>query len=286
MIPTNHSDLKNQNNVDVKVVEDFGREWKAFNQQALPEIDLEKSFDQYFHIFPFQKISSNSVGFDMGCGSGRWAQLMSQRVGQLNCIDPSQLALEQAKNNLDKFSNCTFECASVSDTKLENASQDFGYCLGVLHHIPDTLEGLISCASKLKKGAPFLLYLYYRFDNKPLWFSAIWKLSDLVRQFVSKLPFPVKLVISQIIAFFIYLPLAKISLLLEKLNFNVDNFPLSDYRNKPLYFLRTDALDRFGTKLEKRFTKLEISDMMKQAGFIDVSFSNNTPYWVVIGAKS
>ena len=285
-MPTNHSDLKNKNNVDAKVVEDFGREWKAFNQQALVDTDLENSFDQYFHIFPFQKINSTSIGFDMGCGSGRWAQLMSPRVRQLNCIDPSQLALEQAKNNLDKFSNCTFECASVSDTKLANASQDFGYCLGVLHHIPDPLEGLRACASKLKNGAPFLLYLYYRFDNKPQWFSAIWKLSDLIRRVVSQLPFFVKLVVSQFIAFFVYWPLAKISILLEKLGFNVANIPLSDYRDKPLYFLRTDALDRFGTKLEKRFTKLEISEMMEEAGFIDVSFSNEAPYWVVTGTKA
>jgi SAM-dependent methyltransferase len=211
--------------------------------------------------------------------------LIAPKVGTLNCIDPSFIALQQAKLNLKSFLNCNFECASASDSKLSDYSQDFGYCLGVLHHIPNTLEGLKSCANKLKSGAPFLLYLYYRFDNKPLWFKGIWKITDLVRRLVSSLPFKLKLLISQMIALFIYWPLARFSLVLEKLEIDVSNIPLSDYRKKPLYFLRTDALDRFGTTLEKRFTKDEIEKMLIETGFSNIKFSDSTPYWVVVATK-
>ena len=86
---------KEQTNVDAKVVEDFGKEWETFNQQLLKEEDLQLAFDQYFSIFPFEKINSNSEGFDMGCGSGRWAKLLAPKVGTLNCIDPSSVALQQ-----------------------------------------------------------------------------------------------------------------------------------------------------------------------------------------------
>ena len=55
---------------------------------------------------------------------------------------------------------------------------------------------------------------------------------------------------------------------------------------KTFYVLKTDALDRFGTRLEKRFTKNEIREMMAEAGFKDISFSNGTPFWVAIGTKS
>lgn len=277
--------VKEQTNVDVKVVEDFGKEWEAFDQKLLKEQDLQFAFNQYFGIFPFEKINSNSEGFDMGCGSGRWAKLVAPKVGKLNCIDPSSVALQQAKSNLKIFNNCNFECASVSDSKLKEFSQDFGYCLGVLHHIPNTIEGLEACAKKLKSGAPFLLYLYYRFDNKPLWFKMIWAISDVVRRVVSVLPFKVKLFISQIIALSIYWPLSRISLILEKVGINVSNMPLSDYRNKPIYSLRTDALDRFGTRLEKRFTKSEIEKMLLQVGFTNIKFSDSTPYWVAVATK-
>jgi 2-polyprenyl-3-methyl-5-hydroxy-6-metoxy-1,4-benzoquinol methylase len=43
---------------------------------------------------------------------------------------------------------------------------DFGYSLGVLHHIPDAQKALSDCVKKLKLGAPFLVYLYYSFDNR------------------------------------------------------------------------------------------------------------------------
>ena len=39
------------------------------------------------------------MGFDMDCGSGRWAKLMAPRVGHLDCIDPST-ALEVAISGL------------------------------------------------------------------------------------------------------------------------------------------------------------------------------------------
>jgi hypothetical protein len=168
---------------------------------------------------------------------------------------------------------------------LQEGSQDFGYSLGVLHHIPDTFEALTSCASKLKSGAPFLLYLYYRFDNKPTWYVFLWKISDYLRRLISKCPFILKFFISQILAILIYWPLARLAKLSERLSLNIKNFPLSDYRNKPLYMLRTDALDRFGTRLEQRFTKDEITAMLLEAGFTDIRFSNTPPFWTVVARK-
>ena len=50
--------------------------------------------------------------------------------------------------------------------------------------------------------------------------------------------------------------------------------------------MKTDSLDRFGTRLESRFTKLEIKQMMINAGLTSIKFSNNQPYWVAVGHKS
>ena len=49
--------------------------------------------------------------------------------------------------------------------------------------------------------------------------------------------------------------------------------------------MRTDALDRFGTKLELRYTRNEIEEMMISAGLIEIIFSNSTPYWCAVGIK-
>ena len=197
----------------------------------------------------------------MGCGSGRWAKLVASKVGFLNCIDPSDDAMQEAITNMSNFQNCYFECADVENNSLKNESQDFGYSLGVLHHIPDTALALKSCSKKLKSGSPFLLYLYYRFDNKPRSYYLLWKTSDFARNLICRLPFPIKFLISQLIALLIYFPLARGAFLLEKLGLDVSNFPLTWYRNEPFYIMRTDSLDRFGTRLEQRFTKEEIPSM-------------------------
>ena len=102
---------------------------------------------------------------------------------------------------------------------------------------------------------------------------------------ISRLPFFLKLIISQLIALLIYWPLASISLYLEKLGVEVKNIPLSFYRKCSLYTMRTDALDRFGTRLEKRFTKAEVIQMMHNAGLSRIIVSNSSPYYKAIGFK-
>jgi SAM-dependent methyltransferase len=273
--------MKNQ---DKNTVEGFGDEWSRFDQSDLPEDEQKLLFDEYFSVFPWRNISKESVGFDLGCGSGRWAKSVAPKVKKLICIDPSS-ALDIAKKNLSNLDNCEFHSATVDDMSIDDNSMDFGYSLGVLHHVPNTAMGIKQCVEKLKKGAPLLLYLYYRFDNRPFWFRFIWSISDLFRKLISKMPYGLRYIFSQIIAVVIYFPLARASFLMEKLNLNVNNFPLSSYKNLSFYTMRTDALDRFGTRLEQRFTRNEIKNMMEKAGLENIKFSNSKPYWVAVGFK-
>ena len=273
-------------NIDKQVVEGFGDEWSRFDQSKLSSNELEKMFDVYFNIFPWETLAADSVGFDLGCGSGRWAKMVAPRVGRLHLIDPSADALAVAKRNLKNANNCEFHLASVEEIPLKDDSCDFGYSLGVLHHIPDTEAGLRACVAKLKPGAPFLLYLYYRFDNRPIWFRTIWKASDIVRQVISKMPNSLRFGASQILAATVYFPLARTAKVMEKRGLNVKNFPLSQYRNNSYYTMRTDALDRFGTRLEKRFTKKEMREMMENVGLGNITFNENeTGLWTAVGYK-
>lgn len=272
-------------NIDIKTVEGFGEEWSKFNQTKLDEKEYRQIFEDYFGIFPWENLPKDAVGFDLGCGSGRWARLVAPRVGKLICIDASKIALETARKNLQNESNCEFYQTSVDDMPLENNSMDFGYSLGVLHHIPDTLDGLKSCVTKLKKDSPFLIYLYYDLDNHPFWFRFLWKISDFFRKGISKLPTKLKHLFAEIIALTVYFPFAKMAYLLEKTGVNVSSFPLSIYRDKSFYTMRTDALDRFGTRLEHRFTQKQINEMMIEAGLVNIKFSSKAPFWCAVGTK-
>ena len=137
-------------NKNQKVIEDFGDELADFTYETktIHLAELENNFLQYFSIFTWKNILNDAEGFDMGCGSGRWAQFV------------------------------------------------------------------------------------------------------------------------------------------ELFGFNVSNFLLSDYRNKPFYQIRNDALDRFGTRLEQRFSRQQIEDMLLESGFEDISFSEEMPFWTSISYKS
>lgn len=277
----------NMNNIHKKTVDGFGDEWERFDQSQLTNQEHQELFDRYFSIFPWDKLPKDSSGFDMGCGSGRWAKLLAPRVGTLHCIDPSS-ALDVAQRILVDNNNCQFHKKGVDEEILPHGSQDFGVSLGVLHHIPNTEAGIKVCANMLKPGAPFLLYLYYALDNRPFWFRFIWLVSNFFRQGISHLPHKLRYFVSQIIATFIYWPLARLAYLLEKFGASqsfVDTFPLSTYRKLSFYTMRTDALDRFGTRLEQRFTKKQIIKMMKNSGLEDISFSEENPYWVAVGFR-
>ena len=271
-------------NIDTKTVESFGDEWSRFDQTGMAEEEACKVFAEYFDVFPWASLPVNAEGFDMGCGSGRWARWVAPKVGKLHCIDPSH-AIEIARANLLEHGNVIFHKASVESQCLSPNSEDFGFSLGVLHHRPDTAAGIRSCVDLLKPGAPLLLYLYYAFDNRPWWFRAIWRLSDMGRHLIHRLPPVIKYLTTDLIALLVYMPLAVVSRLSEWLGLNVASIPLSYYRNHSFYTMRTDARDRFGTPLEQRFSRQQIEEMMRAAGLVNVCFSDVAPFWCVVGNK-
>ena len=106
-----------------------------------------------------------------------------------------------------------------------------------------------------------------------------------MRKAICNLPTKLKKVVCNIIAVTVYFPLAKLSKLLEKIGLSVNMIPLSDYRDKSFYIMKNDALDRFGTKLEQRFSRAQITNMLENAGFERIIFSEHTPFWTCISYK-
>jgi len=280
----NNKITKSSNNMDAETVASFGDEWSRYDQSSMSYSEASEIFMAYFSIFPWDMLPSNPVGFDMGCGSGRWAKFVAPKVGRLNCIDPSS-ALDIARRNLIDFKNVEYIKASVSESGIPINSQDFGYSLGVLHHVPDTESAINSCVSILKSGAPLLVYLYYAFDNRGWVYRLLWRASDLVRRIICKLPSRFKHLMTDVIAAIVYFPLARLSLLLDKVGINAASIPFFYYRNYSFYTMRTDSRDRFGTPLEQRFTKQQIKSYMERSGLIDIKFSDNAPYWCAVGIK-
>ncbi len=276
---------KRLENRDDQVVKGFGEEWKRFSQEKLGETERSDIFEDYFSIFPWDELPIAAHGADIGCGSGRWASLVATRVGHLTCVDASVEALEVARRNLANLHNISFEQADIANLPFVDGELDFAYSLGVLHHVPDTEAAMANVVRALKPGGLFLVYLYYAFDNRPLWFRLLWRLSDGFRRVICRIPANLRFVVCDVIATLVYWPLARTAALVAKLGVSLHSFPLAYYRDKSFYVMRTDALDRFGTRLEKRFRRDQVAAMLDAAGFVDICFSATEPFWCAVARK-
>ena len=272
-------------NLDSVTVASFGREWKKFN--TFTEKDIARIGDEYFDVVDEEGFSPQTVALDLGCGSGRWSRYLAPKVGFIEAVDPSE-AVVAAQAMTGDLDNVRVTRAGVNNLPFADHSFDFIFSLGVLHHLPDTGTALSTATRKLKPGGTFLLYLYYALDNRGPGYKLVFHISNLARRVVSRLPATLKEWVCDAIALVFYVPLAGLArvvrIVLGKKLF--EKVPLHYYADKSLWVMRNDALDRFGTPLEHRFTREAISDMMKKAGLADVKFSEAAPYWHVVGRKT
>jgi SAM-dependent methyltransferase len=277
------SQHKKDQNLDQQVIDSFGHEWSAFDY-AESETDgaLDSQFLAYCTPIDLTQFNSkSSVAADFGAGSGRWASRLLPHFSLVYALEPSDGANKVLKNKFSKEPRMTILQETVGANSISAGSLDLAMSLGVLHHIPDTGLAIKDVASKMKSGGVFLCYLYYKLENKPLYYRGLFWTSNSLRWVICRLPYAIRRLIAQMIAVAIYLPLARTSKLLGNNGKDVSNFPLHHYANMPFVMLQNDALDRFGTRLEQRFSKKEITAMLDNAGF-DLStlkFSDVEPFW-------
>ncbi len=271
---------------DEATIRSFGEEWGKFN--AFDPAEIERVGDEYFDIVPPSLLGPGVLALDLGCGSGRWSRYLSRRVGRVEAIDPSE-AVFHATGTHGDLPNVRWTQAGVDNIPFADGTFDLAICLGVLHHVPDTAGAVRKAAATLRPGGHLLLYLYYALDGRGPLYRALFALSDLFRRMVYRLPGPVKRAVCDLIAVLVYLPLRTLARAARALSGKEGwwrKLPLSYYHDKSFTVLRNDALDRFGTPLEQRFTREQVRRMMADAGLVDIVFSNAAPFWHALGRRA
>lgn len=272
-------------NVDKKTVESFGEEWQSFHGFT-PE-EIKRIGDMYFDIVTSEMLNENSKVVDIGCGSGRFIKYLRGRYAYMAGVDPSE-AVFAADSLIGEDDKVEIVQASTDNIPFPDGYFDFGYSLGVLHHIPDTRKALKDSVKKIRPGGYFLLYLYYSLDNKSAAFRAVFHLSNLIRRVVSTLPSKLKKFVCDVLAVILYMPFVFLCRFLRVIGVPErirEKVPLQGYERQSFYVIRNDSLDRFGTPLEQRFSRKEIDEMMRAAGLTHIIFSEKIPYWHAVGRK-
>jgi len=278
-----------ESNHDGRVIRDFGNEWARYSW--LNEIQLEKLRNQFIaYTYPIHNLlneRSKLVIADFGAGSGRWSYFFLPFSKKLYVLEPAKKAFEILEKRFPESTSLVLLNETITSNSIPENSLDLAVVLGVLHHLPSTERALNSISEKLKTRGTVLGYIYYSLDNRPMYYKFIWRITDLLRKTIANLPEKLKFTVCEMIALFVYLPLARISLILSKMKVNIKHWPLSHYSNLTFKVMRNDALDRFGTRLEHRFSKEEIIKMLIAANFdkTTIVFSPNEPYWTFSAKK-
>lgn len=271
-------------NIDESVVKSFGEEWQKFHEFSNEE--LAEIGDKYFDIVDDKIVDRSSYCIDIGCGTGRWSKYLSGKVGFIEAIDPSD-ALLVAGNLLKGTDNIRLSRASTDNLPFPDQTFDFGMSVGVLHHIPDTPKALADCVKKIKLGGHFYVYLYYALDNRGVVFRTIFFFVNLLRRIISSLPSGLKRFACDVTAILVYMPVILVGRFFRAIGMKkfASKLPLNSYHDRSFFVIRNDALDRFGTKLEQRFSRKQITDMMEKAGLENIVISEKLPYWHAIGRR-
>ena len=276
-------------NLDQSVIDSFGHEWATFDYA---ETETAEALDAQFVAYcaPIDLTQFNpatSIAADFGAGSGRWSSRLAPYFSLIYALEPSDGASAVLRKKFTGDPKITVLQETVGANSIPVQSLDLAMSLGVLHHIPDTGLAIKDVSRSIKPGGYFLCYLYYDLENKPMYYKIIFQGVDLVRRVISGLPQPLKRLSATIIAALVYWPLARSSKFLEKLGRKTSNLPLHHYANMPFVMLANDALDRFGTSLEQRFSKAEITELLRAAGFDlnTLKFSDAEPFWTFVVQK-
>ena len=274
----------NGKNIDSRVVDEFGKEWLKFSEQS--DGLVKKVAGEYFDILNENIINGQTYALDIGCGTGRWTKYLAPKVGFIEAVDPSN-AIFAADKLLGEIKNVRLSQASIETLPFKDETFEFVMSIGVLHHIPDTGKALIDCVKKVKKGGYFYVYLYYDLDRRGVVYKTIFRISDLIRKVVSRLPGKLKHFVSDVLAIIFYLPFVLLGRFFNFLGFKrlAEKMPLHSYQNRSFFIIRNDALDRFGTRLEQRFSAKKIKEMMEDAGLTNVVISPGSPYYHAVGKK-
>jgi len=158
----------------------FGFQWQRY---ALTQMDdaasdeSEKDFHRKTGLNP-QDLKGKLV-LDVGCGMGRYAEVVTRHGGRVIGVDLSAAA-EVAARNLAERDFVAFQ-ADVFALPFAPESFDYIYSIGVLHHTPDCERAVKTLPPYLKPGGVLAVWLYSAYNR---WY----KFSDIYRRYTSRMP--------------------------------------------------------------------------------------------------
>jgi len=242
----------------------FGYEWTHFNDWRPSG---ETNFNDYFQSLDLESLRS-AVVLDGGCGMGRHARHIARFAQRVVAMDFSG-AIDQAAANTADAGNVDCVQGDLLALPFADASFDFVYSLGVLHHLDRTEEALAGLVRKLKPGARLRIYLYWKCHG---WKGRLLDAVTAARRVTTRMPFPVLRAFCRVLSYSLFggvvLPYRALSTAGVR---GIEDWPLFVYSKYPFNVLYNDQFDRFSAPIEKRYDADEVRALLERAGLVSIA---------------
>lgn len=139
----------------------FGLQWKTFAKTQLDSFSKTRITQDRLERclgFPIEKLE-NKIILEVGCGAGRFTELLVKGKGLVHSIDLS-VAVETNKENIGDAPNYQVAQASVYELPYADESFDIVVCLGVIQHTPSSEKTIEALWSKVKPGGSLVIDHY------------------------------------------------------------------------------------------------------------------------------
>ena len=244
--------------------ESFGFQWQRYSRTQLDDgtrHDSEVLFRMKTGFRP-EDLKGKLV-LDVGCGTGRFAEVATRWGAYVVGIDLSAAA-EVAARNLNDRDFVAFQ-ADVFHLPFALESFDYIYSIGVLHHTPNCEEAVKVLPQYLKPGASLAVWLYSAYGN---WY----RFSDLYRKFTSRMsPTSLHRVLKVAVPFFYNLDrgLRKIPLL-GRPAAGVIHYAFPVNRQSTAEARVLDTFDWYSPKYQSKHTYEEVFRWFEDCGLEDL----------------
>jgi SAM-dependent methyltransferase len=260
-----------------RTIEDFGRQWTAFDDAA-GFFGSKELLADFVMPFDLAQVRGWRV-LDLGAGTGRHVlALLESGAARVVAVEPSQ-AIEVVREKTRGFEDRVTLLQIAGDQIPPTAEFDAVFSIGVIHHIPNPAPVVQAVYGALKPGGKFVVWLYGKEGNtlyllfvKPLrWLSTHlphWALTALVR--VLDLP----------LVFYLY-----VCRRLPSVRLPLANYLRSIIAPLPADKRRLVIYDQLNPAYAKYYTRKEAEALMAVAPF-QIAVHHRRGYsWVVIGEK-
>lgn len=214
---------------------------------------------------------------EIGSGPGRVVNiLLDCGAKEVTAVEPSA-AFSVLKKNTEKYAG-RINYVNDIGTELPLSEYDYVFSVGVLHHIPNVAPVVQRAYEALGQDGQFFVWVYGQEGNEfylSLSRPLNWITQRLPDSVVTVISFALNIVVSA------YIPLCKI-LPLPMRNHFLNAFSKYTWKQRAIHIF-----DILNTTYAKYYTKREIYDLLRDAGFNDVRLHHRHGHsWAARGSKT